>query len=1468
MSSPEGQPLDVNQQADAKPLPDDLQATSLQNTAAPDEKPDTDHQTMEVPTQPAGNVGPPASTVEAPTFVAVSTDGTKTHDVTSPFVPETASEMNQGQISESLYDGRPVRSKTLTEKGAQYAHDTAITAFKNCLKNVKRHNTLAIHLIESDQPDIRGLYECRDNLERLINELSAKYYCMGDFSRTSLMDHKTDFDDCLTRNASTMFNVTQAIRRLQGDSRSQSHRSGHSSKSKSTGSTKSSSKPKSRHSSVLSTASMKAQAAAKAAALHAQLKYHEVESEQKAQLTKTQLLREIEVEEAKFAAISRVESRYDTAVNGSLSELVTNTQPMRPVPVVSSYQSVDVTNYVTSSSANLPVTSQNAAPVNVTQNLAATVPMSNHVTVSNTVPVNSTHVVSSTVPINVSQAQPTSMVNSLNFNAPEFIPNYTQTIPNSTLPGDQPTTSSQPYITEHSQIPVSNADSFAVSGITVGLKNLIGSLGEFMNLSRLPIPEPGIFTGNPIEYPSWRSAFKTLVESRNIPPAECIHYLKRYLGGTAEQCVAGFLLIPTAEAYHEAMNLIDQRFGNKFAVAQAFKMKLQEWPKISARDAIGLQRFSDFLCQCEVASRSNESLRILDDDIINHDLVLKLPDWLSSRWAREVHRFRTLHNAFPKFALFVNFIKNEAAIACEPIALSKSVSTSVISKTVNAVGRSLNTSVSEKEGCLYCDGKNHSFENCNKFKSRTSDDKSAFIKQKGLCFGCLKRGHLSKDCKGRSKCNDCGKRHPTVLHSDEFKLTAANKSGHQSIGSKELSNANRKDGRDQKSEAKLASDKHVSLLTYDSHASKSTMIVPVYLSHSSHPDREVLTYALLDTQSDMSYISEETASNLGISGVETTIVLSTMTAENYPMKSARISGISARSHESDLNVPLPTLYSIDNIPVCKDNIPTPQMVNSWPHLQPVGNHLMPKSDCNIGLLIGYNCPRALVPREVIPPVGDGPFAMKTDLGWGIVGLITNVENAHSDSITHHVCSKETGSHIVLRTGAREVMSPAEILQFFGREEGIVSAGKGFSQDDLRFLTIMQEGVRKTEDGHYELPLPLRNSSEPPVYNRVIALHRLQALIKRFKKDSQHYEHYKKFMQDLFQKGYAEEVPKCEMTRATHSCYLPHHGVYNSAKPGKVRVVMDGSAQYQGQSLNNQLLKGPDLMNTLLGVLCRFRKERIALTCDIEAMFQQFRVPPEHRNYLRFLWFENDDYESQPRDYRSTVHLFGAASSPAVANFALQRAAADNIDKFSSDTVTFIQRDFYVDDGITSLSSEDEAIRLVHESIQLTAECGLRLHKFVCNSSKVLDSIDKDRRAEAVKDIDFKSNSLTVERALGVSWCIENDQLKFRIVVHSHALTRRGVLSTVCSMFDPLGLLAPVVLKGKIILQTLCKDHLGWDDPLPDSIRSQWEMWLQSLTQLTSLGINRCYKPENFGELKRCELHNFSDACLSGYGQCS
>ncbi|XP_043972835.1 uncharacterized protein LOC122831013 [Gambusia affinis] len=354
------------------------------------------------------------------------------------------------------------------------------------------------------------------------------------------------------------------------------------------------------------------------------------------------------------------------------------------------------------------------------------------------------------------------------------------------------------------------------------------------------------------------------------------------------------------------------------------------------------------------------------------------------------------------------------------------------------------------------------------------------------------------------------------------------------------------------------------------------------------------------------------------------------------------------------------------------------------------------------------------------------------------------------------------------------------------------------------------------------------------------------------------------MNDIITRGDAEKVPEQELDNKT-AWYIPHHGVYHPHKPEKIRVVFDCSARFRGTSLNDHLLTGPDLTNTLVGVLCRFRKGPIAIMCDVERMFHQFHVIKEHQDYLRFLWWDKGDLNSKPSVYRMKVHLFGAASSPGCCNFGLKHIASQGRNTFSKETVEFIQRGFYVDDGLASVTSTAKAIQLVKESRELCKTGNLHLHKFVSNNKEVLATIPQEEQAQS-KDQNMALGELHIERALGVQWCIEADEFQFRVQVKDNPLTRRGVLSTVASIYDPLGFVAPFTLIGKQILQTLCKDKVNWDDDLPDHILPRWEAWLRDLPKLAALKIPRSYSQDI--NIIQYELHNFSDASLDGYGACS
>ena len=239
-----------------------------------------------------------------------------------------------------------------------------------------------------------------------------------------------------------------------------------------------------------------------------------------------------------------------------------------------------------------------------------------------------------------------------------------------------------------------------------------------------------------------------------------------------------------------------------------------------------------------------------------------------------------------------------------------------------------------------------------------------------------------------------------------------------------------------------------------------------------------------------------------------------------------------------------------------------------------------------------------------------------------------------------------------------------------------------------------------------------------------------------------------------------------------------------------------------------------------------------------------------------------------QEYRMKVHLFGAASSPGCANYGFKKAADDGEKEFGKNAADFMRRDFYVDDGLKSVKDVDTAIELIQKTQGMGAKAGLKLHKFSSNKKEVIQAVAPEDRAKGLQDLDSTRDPLPIERTLGIMWCAETDSFQFRIVIQDRPLTRRGILSTVCSVYDPLGLVAPLILVGKQILQDLCRTDADWDEPICDELRPRWERWRSELRTLESLGIPRCFKPEGFGQIKTVQLHHFSDASLTGYGQCS
>ena len=983
---------------------------------------------------------------------------------------------------------------------------------------------------------------------------------------------------------------------------------------------------------------------------------------------------------------------------------------------------------------------------------------------------------------------------------------------------------------------------------------------------KLPAPTPPVFDGNILQYSDWKVAFDGLIGHLPLKPTQKFYYLKQYLSGKALSAVSSFFLTNTKKAYEKARKLLDQRFGDPYLLCREIQTTLRAWPKINSRDSEGLRDFADFLAKCLTLKEEVCSLDRLDDIGEILELTQKLPDWLSNKWNDKAFDYREKKGSHPEFEWFVKFLSREADKACDSVYSmstlkrnmestnrgdkthnSKELKKSAIKKTITdetSSSKPTNKSISSIEptqGCSYCENKEHKLPKCTDFMKIPMMERQKFIQTNRLCFGCLIAKHRSKVCQHRETCAICSKRHPTALHRDDNMTETSSKR--------------------ETAQSKSVETKTVRLC--EAATQYWSMIVPVFLSSKSNPTHEVLTYALLDTQSDSTFGLTETLEQTGGRHENTRLKLSTMTSRDELINSNIYKDLQIRGYTGQKIIDLPSVYSQEYIPVTESHIPTYENVKDIDHLKHVAPFIPPRLDCSLGLLIGYDCSQALLPRRVESGNDDEPYAIETDLGWSVVGVKTDNSMTKSNAQAYGVLTKTEQSvcFTAKRTKAKEVFVTRDILQILDQEFRDTASRTDFrsnkiSQDDLKFMDIVSKNIRQDDEGYYMMPLPLKINQGLPD-NRSVAEQRFKGLLRRFERDPLYKKLYTEFMQGLLDRGEAEIVP--DRCPSSERWYLPHHGVLHPRKPGKIRVVWDCSSKYNGMSLNDILLQGPDMNNTLLGVLLRFRLGEIAMSCDIEKMFFQFRVNPEHRDFLRYLWFNEN---GEIVDYRMKVHVFGASSSPSCAIYGLTKLASDYGDDYPL-ARRFIQDHFYVDDGLVSTDSTDEAVKMAKQAVAMCKRANIRLCKFSSTSNIVLDQLPCSEHAKGSNAHDLLPMASS---ALGVNWTVENDEFSFRLELKDTPLSKRGILSTVSSIYDPLGLVAPILLQGKQILKEIC--GLDWDDTIPDCTRSKWCLWREDVMNLGSLKFPRCIKPVGFGVSVTCELHHFADASQKGYGCCS
>ena len=302
-------------------------------------------------------------------------------------------------------------------------------------------------------------------------------------------------------------------------------------------------------------------------------------------------------------------------------------------------------------------------------------------------------------------------------------------------------------------------------------------------------------------------------------------------------------------------------------------------------------------------------------------------------------------------------------------------------------------------------------------------------------------------------------------------------------------------------------------------------VVPVKLEAA---ESEVITYAMLDTCSSCIFIHEDVATTLGVEGADTKLMVKTV---NGPvlLDTKVLSALIVSDLNGSNSIQLGKAYTKDDIAAVEEDVPVPELARRWTHLECIQAELLPRlPGAKVGLLIGSNCPKALEPVDIVASENGGPFAVNTFAGWAIVGPLHMCNKEHSTVSCSRVAVKEVCSdrpfdhHFMGEDKLKEIVTPQASNKMFELDfsEKPDDKKQGQSQEEKKFLKIVSEGIQRTDDGHYEIPLPFRSRDVCFPGNKEQVLRRAYWLKRKGKKNSAFYEDYVKFMPDIITKGYA------------------------------------------------------------------------------------------------------------------------------------------------------------------------------------------------------------------------------------------------------------------------------------------------------------------------------------------------------------
>ncbi|XP_028822925.1 uncharacterized protein LOC114778148, partial [Denticeps clupeoides] len=1030
-----------------------------------------------------------------------------------------------------------------------------------------------------------------------------------------------------------------------------------------------------------------------------------------------------------------------------------------------------------------------------------------------------------------------------------------------------------------------------------------GHLGQYLARRELVSSSLYQFDDKPEHYRAWESSYANVTQGLNLTATEELDLLVKWLskesGDHVRRLRSAYATNPTM-ALRKAWERLQECYAAPEIIEKSLFDRLSSFPRVSSKEHTKLRELADLLMEVQCAKEDGylPALSYLDTARGIEPIVAKLPYGLQDKWVSTGSRYKEENGRqFPPFAFFSKFVGSEARRRNDPSFAISGVSgtptrpdkflpkgtrnpISVHKTNVASTYTSSSPvkSYSDPDKMCPLHGKPHPLKRCRTFRAKSLEERKAFLKEKRICLKCCSSvAHVAKDCSNAVKCIECDStHHNTAMHPGPApQAQAATTPSHDGGEGEEHSS----------SEAVVNSScTEVCGMGQAGRSCSKICLVKVY--PDGQPNKAIKAYAILDDQSNRSLVKSAFFELFKIKSEPYSYYLKTCSG-SVELSGRTAKGFVVESHEGGVVVPLPPLIECDDILDNRSEIPTPDVARHHPHLRKIAK-LIPEVDptAEILMLLGRDIIRVHKVREQVNGPHNAPFAQRLDLGWVLVGEVclgsthkptvnsfktTVLENGRPSTFqpcTNSLYIKERIDPDT-RTRKGNLKNNQAAGEFLGRtvfNQTERDNKLAPSIEDDIFLKMMDKEVYRNESNSWVAPLPFRQPRQRLPNNRDQAVKRFTSLQRSLKRRPEMLQKYVAFMEKILENDHAEVAPP--LGQNEECWFLPTFGVFHPRKPSQIRVVFDSSAKCSGVSLNDVLLTGPDLNNTLLGVLMRFRKEKVAILADVQQMFHCFIVRPDHRNYLRFLWYNNNDVTKEVIDYRMKVHVFGNSPSPAIAIYGLRRAIREGEREHGSDTVDFVERHFYVDDGLHSLPSDAEAIDLLSRTQSSFAKSNVKLHKFASNSRKVLEAFPQEDRAAVEGNVDLSGEVVPIQRSLGLLWEVTSDTFTFSVAKDLKPFTRRGVLSTINSIFDPMGFLAPVTIQGRALLRELTAEQSDWDTPLPEDKIGRWKVWHDSLERLRHLHVPRTYTPTSLAKAVHVQLCTFSDASTKAIGAVS